>query len=797
MKRERLMTGNRSDLPDAERWKSATATQVCAYIASAALHESDQRSATDTNSGSNVHLGSITLRAHQLDAIARLKTSIARRGGALLADAVGLGKTYVALAIAREFAHAHVIAPATLLPMWKQAMSATGASNISLHSLQTLSRRPIARTPSGGATIVIVDEAHHLRTHNTIRYRHAQLFIAGQDVLLLSATPVHNEARELRNLLSLFLGNRADVLDKQTLAECIVRRTTTDEQENLVPVIVEAPPHHIPDNREILECILQLAPPLPVNEGAAASALVRLGLLRAWCSSDSALTDRIRRRQLRGEALLHSLAHGRYPTQRELESWIVGNDSVQLGFPELLVATASSDTSVMLKTLVKHLDSLEKLLQLHTRTSTADASRSAVLRALLRDDSHPPIVAFSQFASTVGALHRALSDLAGIASLTSDGGVIASGSIPRQELIANFAPKASGRPPPAAAQQIRLLLSTDLLAEGVNLQDAGIVVHLDLPWTHALKQQRVGRVARMGSSHHSVQVHTLAPPMGAEAALQMVATLERKAGLHRAWIGLERNATQNQAAHAASAPDDATALRRLLRDWMATTVAPTPDATIVSLVHAPLTGWIAVTAINGALQLVANVKHGRERNESQRLANSFTTNSTGTDVSVLLEAVRAVNELNTPCEVQLAARVSPALVQASLGEVQAWIHLQHLQTLAGDSSRALSPAQKLALETLTHRVRDTSAIRRAALATRVAYIEREILNSRGSATDQQLTTWIASSASLTTPQWLDAFPEIASVRRAKLTSFGDNEPSVLALLILQRHDVTSRDESLK
>ncbi|MEO7359039.1 MAG: SNF2-related protein, partial [Gemmatimonadaceae bacterium] len=333
MKHKRTDAHVAIDRPISTRWTSAPAAEVCAYIATAALSRDAADLSPDANSTGHGELGTITLRPHQRDAIARVQRSLNRRGGALLADAVGLGKTYVALALARDYDHAHIIAPATLLPMWRQSIAAAALTNVSLHSLQTLSRRPLAVGTAKGRTLTIVDEAHHLRTRNTVRYRHAQQFVAAHDVLLLSATPVHNRARELRNLLLLFLGNRADLLDRETLAECVIRRTAADEHAHLVPTIQEHAPHAIPDNREVLECILQLAPPLPVNEGAAASALVRLGLLRAWCSSDAALTDRIRRRQLRGESLLHSLAHGRYPTQRELESWIVGNDAVQLGFP--------------------------------------------------------------------------------------------------------------------------------------------------------------------------------------------------------------------------------------------------------------------------------------------------------------------------------------------------------------------------------------------------------------------------------------------------------------------------------
>ncbi|MEO7998297.1 MAG: DEAD/DEAH box helicase, partial [Gemmatimonadaceae bacterium] len=753
------------------RWTTVPVHTVCAQIASAALgekppldvqgevaatHGADLSDAIppDVTLGSitlgSITLGSITLRLHQADAVQRIRASIRAVGGALLADDVGLGKTYVALALAREYARAHVIAPATLLPMWRDAVAATGVSNVVLHSVQALSRRPISAEQNEGSMLIIVDEAHHLRTRNTVRYRNAQQFSAGRDILLMSATPVHNRTRELRNLLALFLGHRVDALDRATLAECVIRRTSSDAESIVVPRVHEHDATFMPDNRAVLECILQLAPPLPVNDGAAASALVRLGLLRAWCSSDAALTDRIRRRQLRGEALLHSLAHGRYPTQRELEAWIVGSDSVQLGFPELLIATASDDTSVLLKTLVSHLDSLQALLQVHTRTSIADASRSSALRAMLQNESPTPIIAFSQFASTVRALHRALSDMAGVASLTSEGGRIASGPIARQELIANFAPKANGRPPPSDARKIRLLITTDLLAEGVNLQDAGTVVHLDLPWTHALKQQRVGRVARMGSSFSVVHVYTFAPPMGAESALKLVATLERKAGLHRDLVGYERGITGLHNDSTASAPDEATQLRNALMKWRSNGVAapllsqslhpssspslmstqrptarPTPallpTPTLVAVTRAAQSGWIAVVESNSESLVVACLNSATTELLESESHSQETREHVDSDTTTLLRAVRAVDDARSEA-IQVALRdpdIKPEKhgVQHALKTLNSWLYKRDLQNLAGDTPRSISRAQKRALDTLSLRLHDTSAARRFALAT--------------------------------------------------------------------------------
>src|SRR6185295_10879772 len=101
--------------------------------------------------------------------------------------------------------------------------------------------------------------------------------------------------------------------------------------------------------------------------------------------------------------------------------------------------------------------------------------------------THPsvPIVAFSQYATTVAGLFRVMRRRPHIAMLTGNGARVAGGSITRHEAISRFAPRASGAPAAREAERIDLLLTTDLLSEGVNLQDAGVVVHLDLPWTPA------------------------------------------------------------------------------------------------------------------------------------------------------------------------------------------------------------------------------------------------------------------------------------------------------------------------
>ena len=149
-------------------------------------------------------VGDIRLHPHQLDAVGRLRRMISGHGGALLADDVGLGKTYVALAVARDARAPVIFSPAALRSTWQAAL---GRARLTArwHSIESLS---FASPPDPG-DLVIIDEAHHLRNPSTRRFAAAAMFCRNSSVLLLSATPVQNRIDDLRTLLSLFLGARA------------------------------------------------------------------------------------------------------------------------------------------------------------------------------------------------------------------------------------------------------------------------------------------------------------------------------------------------------------------------------------------------------------------------------------------------------------------------------------------------------------------------------------------------------------------------------------------------------------
>src|SRR6476646_6340813 len=121
----------------------------------------------------SIRFGGVALHPHQAVAVRRLRDAIEEFGGALLSDEVGMGKTFVALAIARQFRSTIVVGPAALRDMWSGQARRAGVE-LPFLSLEALSRSAYA---GKHCDLVIIDEAHHCRNPSTVRYRHVSRMV--------------------------------------------------------------------------------------------------------------------------------------------------------------------------------------------------------------------------------------------------------------------------------------------------------------------------------------------------------------------------------------------------------------------------------------------------------------------------------------------------------------------------------------------------------------------------------------------------------------------------------------------
>src|SRR6185312_3585921 len=69
--------------------------------------------------------------------------------------------------------------------------------------------------------------------------------------------------------------------------------------------------------------------------------------------------------------------------------------------------------------------------------------------------------------------------------------------------------------------ELRILVATDVLSEGQNLQDAAIIVNYDLPWAIIRLIQRAGRVDRIGQRAEQILCYSFLPADGVEQLIRL------------------------------------------------------------------------------------------------------------------------------------------------------------------------------------------------------------------------------------------------------------------------------------
>lgn len=136
-----------------------------------------------------------------------------KRGGAMIGDVVGLGKTITACAIAKMYENTFgsntlIICPANLQDMW-----AKYRKQYDLKADIISMAKPIDVDNARYYKLIIVDESHNLRNSQGMRYRNIRDLIQKQDckVLLLTATPYNKQYKDLSSQLHLFIDDDTDL----------------------------------------------------------------------------------------------------------------------------------------------------------------------------------------------------------------------------------------------------------------------------------------------------------------------------------------------------------------------------------------------------------------------------------------------------------------------------------------------------------------------------------------------------------------------------------------------------------
>ena len=185
----------------------------------------------------------------------------------------------------------------------------------------------------------------------------------------------------------------------------------------------------------------------------------------------------------------------------------------------------------------KILDSIIELTEAFNRNDKKLDAFNKLILEIHKEDPKRKILVFSFFGDTVNYLKEAIQDKS---VFTTENSAFVSGKDRTNALNSadRFAPVArDGQEEVQKSGELTYLFSTDVLAEGQNLQDCGLIINYDLHWNPVRMIQRNGRINRLGSPHSEIEVKNIVPHKELEKFLGLVSKLQDKISLIQATIG--------------------------------------------------------------------------------------------------------------------------------------------------------------------------------------------------------------------------------------------------------------------
>lgn len=575
----------------------------------------------------------VELASFQEDAVHKARRILDRYHGVMVADSVGLGKTWIGKKLLEDYAYhlrlkALVVCPASLRAMWTRTLreSAIAAEVVSQESLATADFDPAAY---GGFDVVLVDESHNFRNARSQRYEALDLLLsrngglgvksqARKKVILLTATPINNSVMDLYHQINLIARNdpqyfqAAGIADlfryfvaarresaRQSeaaslfnlLEEVVIRRTRSFIRDAYPEALVNGQLVRFPERRLVterydLETVfeglysdivdriggLTLAPynldsyrkdaesvdEMVLGRGQALVGIFKSRFLKRLESSIEAFRKSVRRALEFQKTFRTYLLEGRLlncSDFRRLAALVARGDEDDEASPASLMQEieADADAKAWLESLPtvdldlydrkrlrrdvdRDVAALERMWADVQQIGHEHDAKYAMLLDLLTRLKGKKVLVFSYYRDTARYVYERLrtdlSDAKTRKRLGSprihclDSGVATKD---RLSLVARFAPHASERPELAGTdQELDVLISTDVLSEGHNLQDCGHLVNYDLHWNPTRMVQRAGRIDRIGSTHAELCIHNVFPEAGLEKLLGLVQSLSQK-----------------------------------------------------------------------------------------------------------------------------------------------------------------------------------------------------------------------------------------------------------------------------
>lgn len=467
---------------------------------------------------------------HQIDVALRVLRQMG--GRALLADEVGLGKTIEAGIVLKELAvrglakRVLILTPAALVDQWQGELESkfferfeTPTEPDEWHRLtrgiasydRARSKRHRDAILKHSWDVVILDEAHKVKDHTRVTYK----FIAQirrNFILLLTATPLQNDLRELYNLVTLLRpgqlgtwnefsrrylmeGDRRRVKDPAALRE-LTSQVMVRTRRASVAHSLELP-KRVPSHPK-----LRLTPGEAQLYSATVGYLRRLykeGFIRPTDEEEE--EDRARRKRRTGKGIL-SLETMRLCQRLCSSSAALGESLARLAEGEHVTPEY--------RTLALHLADT-------ARTIDAHAKLDGLERVL--GEHREQVIVFSEHVPTLDLIRQRVEGCGRRA-------VVYQGGLSRDDRARRL----------KAFRETRdaVFVSTRVGTEGLNLQFCNVLVNYELPWNPMVVEQRIGRIHRIGQTRDAHIIN-----FAAEGTIeaQVLRLLDRKIKLFELVVG--------------------------------------------------------------------------------------------------------------------------------------------------------------------------------------------------------------------------------------------------------------------
>lgn len=179
--------------------------------------------------------------------------------------------------------------------------------------------------------------------------------------------------------------------------------------------------------------------------------------------------------------------------------------------------------ATLTENLAQDTQTLRELLSTQGQWNPAHDQKLLALRRLVtQTHAKSKVLVFTQFADTARYLAREVRK-AGVTHVE----VATGASADPYALACRFSPKSNNKTV-AKADEVRVLICTDVLSEGQNLQDSNVVVNFDLPWAIIRLIQRAGRVDRIGQRAEEIFCYSFLPADGVEQLIQLRARIRQR-----------------------------------------------------------------------------------------------------------------------------------------------------------------------------------------------------------------------------------------------------------------------------